>query len=62
VTIPNGEPSDDDLKSNAELTNNLQRLLFDIHIMEGALICPACDRSYPIRNGIPNMLLNETEV
>lgn len=30
--------------------------------MEGALVCPVCDRHYPIRNGIPNMLLNETEV
>jgi multifunctional methyltransferase subunit TRM112 len=30
--------------------------------MEGALVCPNCARRYPIKNGIPNMLLNEDEV
>ena len=33
-----------------------------IHVTEGALVCPHCERRYPIRNGIPNMLLNEDEV
>lgn len=34
----------------------------DIHVTEGALVCPNCARRYPIKNGIPNMLLNEDEV
>lgn len=37
-------------------------LVMDIQITEGALVCPNCARRYPIKNGIPNMLLNEDEV
>jgi multifunctional methyltransferase subunit TRM112 len=46
-----------------------EKMLTDLHLMlikrqitDGALICEACDRVYPIANGIPNMLLNEQEV
>ena len=31
-------------------------------MLEGALKCPNCARIYEIKNGIPNMLLDETEV
>ena len=31
-------------------------------MLEGALKCPNCSRIYEIKNGIPNMLLDETEV
>jgi len=34
----------------------------DVHVTEGALICPNCARRYPIKNSIPNMLLREDEV
>lgn len=27
-----------------------------IHIDEGAMLCPNCGHSYPISNGIPNMV------
>jgi len=27
-----------------------------IHIKEGEMICPHCNRSYPISQGIPNMV------
>ncbi len=37
-------------------------LVMDLHIMEGKLTCPHCARSYPITNGIPNMLLNDDEL
>jgi len=37
-------------------------LVLDIHIMEGALVCPNCARSYPIKRGIPNMLLRDDEL
>jgi multifunctional methyltransferase subunit TRM112 len=32
------------------------------HIVEGKLVCPNCKREYPIVNGIPNMILNESEI
>jgi len=44
------------------LLRNLHTLLLDIHIEEGELTCPACERKYPIKDGIPNMLLREDEV
>jgi uncharacterized protein YbaR (Trm112 family) len=31
-------------------------------IIEGAMVCKNCDREYEIKNGIPNMLLDEEEV
>ena len=30
--------------------------------MEGVLMCPNCKRKYPIKNGIPNMILKEDEL
>lgn len=47
------------------LTENDSRALvysFQVHIQEGALVCRKCTRQYPIRQGIPNMLLQEHEV
>ncbi len=28
----------------------------DDDVVEGDLVCPACDECYPIENGIPNLL------
>ena len=33
-----------------------------VHIKEGELVCPNCERKYKITHGIPNMLLHEDEV
>lgn len=38
------------------------KLLLDVHVTEGALICPETGRRFPIHEGIPNMLLHEDEV
>ncbi|EIW77653.1 Trm112p-domain-containing protein [Coniophora puteana RWD-64-598 SS2] len=38
------------------------RTFLQIHITEGAMICPNCEHVYPISNGIPNMLLAENEI
>ncbi|KAL7411148.1 hypothetical protein BDY24DRAFT_410288 [Mrakia frigida] len=40
----------------------LHHVLMEIHIEEGAMICPNCNHTYPISNGIPNMLLAEHEI
>ncbi|KAK7696437.1 hypothetical protein QCA50_001094 [Cerrena zonata] len=40
----------------------LHHVLFEIHVEEGAMVCPNCGHSYPISNGIPNMLLSEHEI
>jgi uncharacterized protein YbaR (Trm112 family) len=36
--------------------------LSQLHVQEGALVCRRCSRQYPITQGIPNMLLTESEV
>ena len=41
---------------------DLHLILVKRQIMEGALKCPHCSRVYDIKNGIPNLLLDETEV
>eukprot|EP01138_Halocafeteria_seosinensis_P005168 gb/GECG01005284.1/.p1 GENE.gb/GECG01005284.1/~~gb/GECG01005284.1/.p1 ORF type:complete len:135 (+),score=21.02 gb/GECG01005284.1/:1-405(+) len=41
---------------------SVHELIMEIHIMEGALECRHCGRTYPITKGIPNMLLDEDEV
>ncbi len=40
----------------------LHHVLFEIHIIEGELICPDSGRKFPIKEGIPNMLLHEDEL
>ena len=45
-----------------ELVQKLHHVLMEIHITEGAMVCPNCGHVYPISNGIPNMLLAEHEI
>lgn len=36
--------------------------IMDFHVEEGELVCPKCERKFPISMGIPNMLLHDDEV
>ncbi|NVP72974.1 Trm112 family protein, partial [Vibrio cholerae] len=36
--------------------------IMDFHVEEGDLICPKCERKFPITMSIPNMLLHDDEV
>jgi multifunctional methyltransferase subunit TRM112 len=40
----------------------LHLVLFNIHILEGELVCPDTGRRFPIKQGIPNMILHEDEI
>lgn len=40
----------------------IHHLLFEVHILEGWLECPETGRKFPIKDGIPNMLLHEDEI
>lgn len=40
----------------------LHHVLFNIHILEGNLVCPDTGRKFPIKQGIPNMILHEDEI
>ncbi|CAM9286787.1 unnamed protein product [Chrysoparadoxa australica] len=39
----------------------LHKILLDIHVVEGALVCPESNRRFPITDGIPNMMISEEE-
>ena len=40
----------------------IHSILMQKRIVNGEMVCPGCQHSFPIKNGIPNMLLNENEV
>lgn len=52
----------DDLHNHATLIDDLHRVLFNIHVTDGSLVCPATKRVFPIKDGIPNMILHEDEI
>ena len=44
------------------ILKSLHRILFDVHVMEGSLVCPDTGRKFPIKESIPNMILHEDEI
>eukprot|EP00035_Acanthoeca_spectabilis_P038255 m.51510 g.51510 ORF g.51510 m.51510 type:complete len:147 (+) comp9058_c0_seq1:1754-2194(+) len=58
-----GDVLPDDLpenpEENEELLRALHHLLLEVIVVEGELICPESGVKFPIKNGIPNMLLQE---
>mmetsp|Transcript_3507 Transcript_3507/g.6401 ORF Transcript_3507/g.6401 Transcript_3507/m.6401 type:complete len:134 (+) Transcript_3507:77-478(+) len=56
--------SDKDGNQNLDDTviANLHRVLFDIYLVEGWLVCPDTGRKFPVKDGIPNMILHEDEI
>lgn len=45
-----------------EFLQQLHHVLFEVHVMDGSLVCPTTGRIFPVKDGIPNMLLHEDEV
>ncbi|KAF8406013.1 hypothetical protein HHK36_008093 [Tetracentron sinense] len=45
-----------------EFLKKFHHALLQLHLEEGALICPETGRRFPVSKGIPNMLLHEDEV
>lgn len=54
---PPAEPEKDEA-----FLRSVHDLVLDLHINEGALVCGHCGRRYPIRKGVPHMLLKEDEL
>jgi multifunctional methyltransferase subunit TRM112 len=52
----------EDAARDEAFLRSLHELIFDIHVLEGSLVCPHCGRVYGITKGIPNMVLNDDEV
>ncbi|XP_071791211.1 multifunctional methyltransferase subunit TRM112-like protein [Asterias amurensis] len=51
-----------DYESNEEFLKEAHRVMLEVEVTDGFLVCPESGRKFPIKNGIPNMLLNEDEV
>jgi multifunctional methyltransferase subunit TRM112 len=52
----------DELLEDVDVLQKLHHSLLEVHLEEGALICPETGRRFPVSQGIPNMLLNDDEV
>eukprot|EP01038_Epipyxis_sp_PR26KG_P010173 gene10173-13687_t len=48
--------------SDESFLKAMHNLLLDVHIIKGKLICPESGRYFPIENGIPNFIMDESEV
>ncbi|EEB09668.1 tRNA (guanine-N2-)-methyltransferase regulatory subunit Trm112 [Schizosaccharomyces japonicus yFS275] len=60
-TLPMEKPELTD-ESDELLFKSLHNVLLETEITEGKMTCGSCGHVYPIVEGIPNMLLSETEV
>jgi multifunctional methyltransferase subunit TRM112 len=61
VDIPPEKPSNEEGMTEL-LLQSYHQILFNIHVLEGNLICPDTGRKFPIKDGIPNMILHEDEI
>ncbi|KAM3134826.1 hypothetical protein pb186bvf_012995 [Paramecium bursaria] len=61
-TFPEQIPQD--FIKDLQFLQRMHRILYETHIITGELTCPnpQCQRTYPIVNGIPNMILTEDEI
>ena len=39
----------------------MHHLLLDIHILDGFLVCPESGRRFPVKDGIPDMMIPESD-
>nr|CCA22013.1 conserved hypothetical protein [Albugo laibachii Nc14] len=56
------EPLPSDWRDQDLLLRRIHRVIFDVNIVEGELVCSHCERSYPITNAVPNMTLEDDEL
>jgi uncharacterized protein YbaR (Trm112 family) len=52
----------DELKADPLFLERLHRMLVEFEVIEGKLVCPLCQRVYPIVDGIPNIKMFHSEV
>jgi multifunctional methyltransferase subunit TRM112 len=49
-------------KSNDDVLQYIHHVLFEVNIADGSLVCNNCQKKYDIKDGVPNMILNDDEV
>lgn len=58
-SLPESVP--ENYAENEDFLRCVHKALLEVEVVEGSLVCPETGREFPIRNGIPNMLVNEGE-
>ncbi|CAM9716850.1 unnamed protein product [Choristocarpus tenellus] len=53
------EKVDEELRSDDAFLQKVHHALLEVHLIEGELVCPETGRKFPVREGVPNMLLHE---
>ena len=61
-SIEIGNKEGDDVQIDEDLLKKLHTVMFDIHVVEGDLVCPDTGRRFNIKMGIPNMVLHADEI
>ncbi|KAJ8772073.1 hypothetical protein K2173_027250 [Erythroxylum novogranatense] len=56
------EEADLSMLESDDFLKRFHHALLELHLEEGALVCPETGRKFPVNKGIPNMLLLEDEV
>ncbi|XP_024026219.1 multifunctional methyltransferase subunit TRM112 homolog A [Morus notabilis] len=56
------DQADASMLDSDEFLRKFHHALLELHLEEGALLCPETGRRFPVNKGIPNMLLHEDEV
>ncbi|CAM9881705.1 unnamed protein product, partial [Hapterophycus canaliculatus] len=49
----------EEMKGDEEMLRKVHHALMEVHLVEGELVCPETGRKFPVRQGVPNMLLHE---
>ena len=61
-TLDDVEEVTEVLKADDTFLRKIHHALFEVHVLDAFLVCPQSGRKFPIKDGIPNMLLHEDEV
>ena len=56
------DAADPSMLDSHDFLGRFHHALLQLHLEEGALVCPETGRRFPVSKGIPNMLLHEDEV
>ena len=62
ISPPLPEVVTDEMLNEDEFLKAFHHALLEVHLEEGALVCPETGRKFPVSQGIPNLLLQEDEV
>eukprot|EP00020_Sapocribrum_chincoteaguense_P003721 CAMPEP_0170743956 /NCGR_PEP_ID=MMETSP0437-20130122/7533_1 /TAXON_ID=0 /ORGANISM="Sexangularia sp." /LENGTH=80 /DNA_ID=CAMNT_0011082637 /DNA_START=233 /DNA_END=475 /DNA_ORIENTATION=+ len=58
IGIPTEPMTFEQVTATADVYQNVVKVLMSVDVEEGSLTCPACQRVFPITDGIPKMIID----